>query len=81
MKIEKNIPIPTVPSVTRKPKYRKDYNYSEMEVGDSIFFENMDYKKANSKVGCMRTYLKRREIDYRFIVRQEGNGFRIWRVK
>lgn len=52
-----------------------------MEVGDSIFFENMDYKKANSKVGCMRTYLKRRGIDYRFIVRQEENGFRIWRVK
>jgi len=68
MTIDKSIP---VPSSTRARKYP----FIEMEVGDSVLFENETlggkaYKAANA-VG----YRYERE----YVARNENGGIRIWR--
>jgi hypothetical protein len=79
MKIDKNIPIPK-PTGKTGP-HKKDYNYSELEVGDSILFEELDtFNKANSKACSIRAYLKARGFEYSFSLRKQSTGYRIWRT-
>ena len=71
MKIEKNIPVPESRGGGRK------YPFSEMSVGDSIFFEGansegVEYNAA--KVSGLRW-------GWKFRARSVDGGLRIWRVE
>lgn len=73
MNIEKGIPIP-------KDKYGRGrpvkYDWSEMDVGDSAFF---DSKHAPSAQVSASTY--GRANGKKFISRSQDGGRRIWRVE
>ncbi len=66
-KIEKNIPIIT----------RMKYRFREMEVGDSVFFEDLNEGVRVGNAG--RNW--GRHNNRRFSQAREGKGMRIWRVK
>lgn len=68
-KIDKNIPMPT-------RRYSK-YPFNEMEVGDSFFVEG----KSNALLSIAKYFAKSQKLDWKFTVRKEVNGTRIWRIK
>lgn len=69
IKIDKNIPLP-------EQRYSK-YPFHNMAVGDSFF--------VNINAGCLLTtakyFIKKHKTSWKFAVRKENNGTRIWRVK
>jgi hypothetical protein len=66
VKIEKEIPIPTI-------HHLQKYPFLEMEVGDSIFLG--DYKHARG--AQQSAYLYGRKLNRKFISRKEDDGLRI----
>lgn len=68
--IEKGVPIP--PRRKRKSKY----NFDQMEVGDSIYIPNV---KATTVSSAVSTAVRRKLKGWKFEVRSEGNGARVWR--
>lgn len=64
--IEKDIPIPEVSG-----KGRSKYPFPEMEVGDSIFSDNVSIRQA--------AYAYARRKGKKFVVRQVDGGYRVWR--
>lgn len=67
-KIEKKVPLPEATG-GRKSKYP----WSEMEVGDSIFFQHDRARTAAI------AWSKRHNVE--FTTRKEKKGYRIWRTK
>ena len=65
MKIEKGVPV---------PRGRIKYPLKEMEIGDSFFVENV-------RVAPMGVYNAARRYDMKITSRQEGNGYRVWRLE
>ena len=76
MKIDKNVPIPE-----SKNDSRKRIKWGLFEINDSVLFENTTRKQIESKVISGRKYLFMNKIEGTFTYRQEGTGFRIWRVE
>lgn len=68
-KIERGIPIPT-------PRGRALYPFEKLKVGDSFFVPN---RTPHSMHGSVRYAQVKRGI--KLLMRTEGNGTRIWRVK
>jgi hypothetical protein len=71
LKIEKGIPIPTTTA-------RKGNNVEQlkaMEPGDSVYFDAPIKKKAT------RFYRVAKRLGVKVIIRVEGEGMRMWRVK
>ena len=61
------------------PDSRTKYPFSDMEVGDSILFE--DKKTAESaRVASLRFARTHRE-EWAFSLRKVDNGWRLWRIK
>ncbi len=69
MKIEKNIPIPQ----GNIPKLAAD-----MEVNDSVFFDDCD-RKGRSRSNYLRAEL--RKLARQGITRSVDGGYRVWRTK
>ena len=71
IKIEKNVPIPS---------HRGKYPFRDMKVGESFYYDN-----GTSNYQCLynasRIFCIREKIDWKFTVRKEGEGARIWRTK
>ena len=67
--IENNVPVPEL-SYSRKLKYP----FEKMEVGQSFKVEGKNPASAVSQQN-------KRNPDKRFIVRREGESFRVWRVE
>ena len=65
--VEKGVPVPEVSS---------KYPFKQMDVGDSFVFE-LDKKKQVS--AAANHYAKK--TGFGFTIREDGDGFRIWRVK
>lgn len=73
MKIEKGVPIPDKVPTGRGRKYP----WEEMEVGDSLFFDNKtEYEQARSASGA---YARNHEV--KFTSRMTLEGYRIWRIQ
>lgn len=70
--IDKNIPIPTV----RRGGYLI-YPFSEMEVGDSFFVDDLGKGTALRNAAC--NYARRH--GKRFTVQAEKDGLRCWRIE
>lgn len=68
-KIENNIPIPI-------QRYCK-YPFKDMIIGDSFFVEG----KSNALLSIAKYFAKQHKLDWKFTVRKEENGTRIWRIK
>jgi len=73
MKIEKNIPAPSGPNGGRNK-----YQWRDMEIGDSVFFDN-EPKVSQSKPS-MAAKVWGHKKNIKFAARKEGNGVRIWRT-
>lgn len=74
IKIEKNIPMPSVGARGRQ----KTYPFDEMEVGDSFYVED----RTTSQISSLAYNWKQRHgSNSKFVVKQEGPGARIWRYQ
>jgi hypothetical protein len=60
------------------PTSRTRYPFSDMEPGDSIFFD-MEKRAASARVAAMR-YADRRSPAWSFTLRRVDGGWRLWRT-
>ena len=70
LKIDTNKKMPAPRKYTRYP-------WAEMKVGDSFYSTNTGETLGTSA----RTWCLRNKKKWRFTVRKERKGFRVWRVK
>lgn len=68
MDIEKDVPL--------KPKKR--YRFSEMQVGDSMFFETL--AEVESASSAAYSFAKTHGNGFRVTRRKVEGGYRLWRV-
>lgn len=73
MNIEKNIPL--AKSIAGRPPI---YNFGNMEVGDSMFFEGESIAKGCKQYGAATIY--GRNHGWKFKGRTVDGGVRVWRV-
>lgn len=73
--IDATVPIPEF-AMQRSSGIRK-YPFQKMEVGDSIFFENMTHD--SNAIHAAKRYFSRN--NKKMIARKQDNGIRIWRVE
>lgn len=71
IKIEAGIPTPAMRNAKAK------YPWSQMLVGDSFFVPGATTTKIATAASTFARYHKN---GYKFTVRKEGNGARVWRV-
>ena len=71
MKIETNVPMP---KATRSTKYP----FRDMNVGESVFFDN-EPNGSQSNPAISAHMLSKRN-DFKFATRKENGGVRIWRI-
>ena len=78
--IEKGIPVPENARTGR----RSAYPLADMQVGDSfsVPFGSDDPKKVTQRVHSAVSQFRRRMTDsqWQFVVREETNGVRVWRI-
>lgn len=67
--VEKGVPIPAVKPKGRKPKYP----FAEMEIEDSIYSEE--------RAICVAALKYAERSGKKFVTRQVGHGYRVWRVE
>lgn len=72
MKIDKDVKMPIYHG-------RSPYPFRDMEVGDSVFFDEEPFGSQSRPVAAARKWGKNRGV--RFSARREGYGVRIWRVR
>lgn len=71
IKIDKNVPIPLA---RNKAKYK--YPWDKMEVNDSFYIDT-----PAAGLHAMIRVRNTRHPEMTFIVRKDGNGARVWRIK
>jgi len=74
MIIDTNVPIPD-----SHPGRPKKYQWSQMNVGDSVFFVDEPKTSQSNPAMSSRTYA--RINGRKFVSRKEGSGVRIWRTQ
>lgn len=70
--IEKNVPAP------ERSERAHGYNFSEMKVGDSVFFPDSSYEN-NRPLWAAKKYFVRNKK--KITSRKENGGIRIWRIE
>lgn len=82
-KIDKHVPF--LESITHwgelNHRIKKDWIYDclfEMEIGDSIFFD--DFAQANVFRSRAYSYWCRGYFDHNFVLRSVEGGYRVWRL-
>lgn len=68
LEIEKGQPIPK----------HKRYPFEKMEIGDSMFFENL--REVESAQNAAYSYAKLRDNGFRTTRRKLEDGYRLWRI-
>lgn len=71
-KIESGVPVPEL-----RVGRHCNFPFKEMKIGDSFFVSDT---RDTSQVRSAASYFGIRNAGYRFTVRREGNGVRVWRV-
>ena len=69
MQIDKNVPMPNP---------RGSYQWADMEINDSVFFNNEP--KASQSNPVVAAAVWGRTNNAKFSARKEGNGVRVWRI-
>ena len=72
--IEKGVALPDRVVIRNR---ESKYPFSVMEVGDSIFFKDVNYKAA--QIAYVRMYAKK--SGRKFTVRTVEGGVRVWRIE
>lgn len=72
-KIDKSVPMPGISGITGRPE---KYPFSQMEVGDSVFFDGV---KVGGKE-YVASQMSGRKNGWKFSGRSIDGGLRIWRV-
>lgn len=75
-KIERGIKIPP----RRHGGKLEKYPFAKMKVGDSFFVQDRDPKRAVLRLNSV-SYSAGKRYGYRFVVRREDDGARVWRVR
>jgi hypothetical protein len=68
IKIEANVPLP--------PAKQAKYPYARLKVGESFFVKG---KKIHDMGGSTAYWSKR--LNTQYVIRTEGDGVRIWRIR
>lgn len=76
MEIEKNVPIPSKMSVSKR--VYKPSKWEKLEVGDSILSNAIE---VGSMISSIVSYSKHHKLNWKITQRQVDGGVRIWRVK
>lgn len=71
--IDSNVPIPSPQATGRHSRYP----FREMKIGDSFLVPN---EHDSVRVRSSASYFGIRNKEYRFIVRKDTGGVRVWRV-
>ncbi len=71
MKIDKNIPIPSITG-----RYM-DWPFGEMKIGDSIEVDKESCLRARTAA----SYFSKRNPEFFFTIRKHGGAYRCWRVQ
>lgn len=74
MKIEKNIPIPTIVRIRTK---KSKYPFARMAVGDSLGFK----RSARMAVRSAVAQYSKRHPTHKFVTRMNTDEFRVWRTE
>lgn len=74
-KIEKNVPL----SEAAQRKYKR-WPFAEMKIGDSFYLSLKDAGQNGVVVRPAASYFGIRNRDYKFTVRKDGEGYRVWRI-
>jgi hypothetical protein len=73
-KVDKDVPPPRPGSWSTKP-------WPDMKVGESVFFEGITLRQAQSLGGCVHSWAKRHNpAGMKFTMRKVDGGYRIWRI-
>lgn len=70
IKIEKNIPIPTISC---------KFPFDKMQVGDSFIIPD-EIPHTRVRVKCIQ-YVKKNNLSHKFSIKKVNKGYRCWRVK
>ena len=76
MQFDKNIPMPTTNPKTGRAIM---YDWSNMEIGDSIFIS--PYKDANYAIFNLKRFIKANGLNWSVLSVKINGGKRIWRNK
>lgn len=68
MRIDKDVPIPTI----------KRYDFATMQIGDSHLCETVE--EAERMTSAAYSYAKHNNKEFRVIRRKVEDGYRVWRV-
>lgn len=74
IEIEKNVALPE----RKGPGRPSEFPYRSMEIGDSFYVPGL---KRLSYVRTRASVVWRESTGFRFSVRKEGDGCRVWRVE
>lgn len=81
IKVEKNIPIPS----SMNKQNNRLYPFESMEKGDSFFVKLKAGKKRNvlqsSLNVCAKAFILRYKLNWKFQIRSQWDGVRIWRIE
>lgn len=75
-KIVSNIPVPEDAGSRGR---RSVYPFRQMKVGQSFFVPNDEVDSFNLRMAA--SSFAQRNKDFRFTVRKEEEGYRVWRIK
>ena len=71
-KVQRNVPIP--PSKRGRASF---YQFENLKIGESMLYPDRTVSQVNSAY----QQFKKKNQDYKLIIRKEGEGCRIWRVE
>ena len=69
IKIEKNVSLPQI---------KNKYPWDKMKVGDSFAVDKAAINNLHSNANY---YLKKTKLKWKFTMRKNGDGVRVWRIK
>lgn len=64
----------TVPEIVTRMRYP----FEQMHIGDSLLIE--EYKKAESARIAALLFVKRKKLDWKFGIRKQKEGWRLYRI-
>jgi hypothetical protein len=77
LKIDKHVPIPPVKYGLKKGKSKYDF-LADLKVGDSIYINGIS---RNTIFNAASQWARVKNMNIKFVARNEKTGARIWRIK
>lgn len=82
IKIEKNVPMPTLHGSDGLFGQAYSVTFDQMKVGDSVFVETPDVHSTRTRIiSQVHKYAHSRDNGFRILTRKVDGGLRFWRIK